>query len=164
MKIKSDKHVWIQLSWLITFGIIFLGFFCYFLGWEFKISTFAIATGIITALLSVLWLVCLIIVKCETKYYVINKEGITLWRENEILYELKSSEIIDMVYVGFIWIFMMQMGSGYLHITCRIEALPDKKYATFIKPNGIAIPTIAMSKKQAKQCAKILGIQLKPYI
>lgn len=164
MKIKKDRAQWIQLSWFITFGIIFLGFFCYFLGWEFKISTFAIATGIIMALLSVLWLVCLIIIKCEKKYYVINKEGITLWRKNEILCELKSSEIIDMVYVGFIWLFVMQMCGGDLNISCRIEALPDKKFAAFIKPNGIAIFRISMSKKQAKQCAKILGIQLKPYI
>ena len=55
----------------------------------------------------------------------------------------------------------MQMGGGYLNITCPIEALPDKKYASLIMPDGIAIFEISVSKKQAIEVAKILGRELK---
>ena len=62
-----------------------------------------------------------------------------------------------MKYIRVCWAFLMQMGAGYLNISCPVEALTSKKYASIIFPNGIAIFEISMSKKQAKQVSQILG-------
>ena len=43
------------------------------------------------------------------------------------------------------------MGSGYLNITCPADILEDRKFASLIMPNGIAILEISMSKNQAER-------------
>ena len=160
MKIQKGKNIRIKITWVTSFGIIFSVALCYFLGWDFEIKSFSIAVGILVALLSALWLLIYILIKREQKYFVIETERIMLYRKNEILCELKKTEMIEMCYVRFFWAFMMQMGSGYLQITCKAEALTDKKFAEIIMPNGIAVFEISMSTKQAKECAKILGKEL----
>ena len=161
MKIQKNKSIRLQITCLASSGIVFSVAIVYFLGWDFDIQSFFIALGILAGLLCALWILCYLLIKFECEYYVIEKEQITLWRKNKILCELKREEMIEMSYVRFVRALTMQMGSGYLLIACRVEALPDKKLAEMIIPNGVAIFAISMSKKQAKQCALILGKHLK---
>lgn len=161
MKIQKSKSIRLQITCLTSGGIVFSVALVYFLGWDFDIKSFFIAIGVLVVLLFALWLLCYLLIKFECEYYVIEKEQITLWRKDKTLCELKKEEMKEMSYVRFVRALTMQMGSGYLLITCRVEALPDKKFAEMIMPNGVAIFAISMSKKQAKQCAIILGKQLK---
>lgn len=161
MKIQKSKSIRLQITCLTSGGIVFSVALVYFLGWDFDIKSFSIALGVLVALLFALWLLCYLLIKFECEYYVIEKEQITLWRKDKTLCALKKEEMMEMSYVRFVRALIMQMGSGYLLIACRVEALPDKKFAEIIMPNGVAIFAIAMSKKQAKQCAIILGKQVK---
>ena len=44
--------------------------------------------------LILIWSVCYILIKFEKKYYKIENERITLWQEDKLLLELKSSDIM----------------------------------------------------------------------
>lgn len=160
MKIQKSRSIRIQITWVATFAIIFSVFFCYFLGWHFDIKSFSIALAILAGLLSLLWLLCLLLIKFEKKYFLIENEQITLWQKDELLCKVKRADIIEMRYIKYSRAFLMQMNSGYLNITCPKEALEDKKFASIIFPDDTAIFEIAMTLKQAKEVSKILGIEL----
>jgi len=160
VRVVKSKNIRIQMTLLATFALIFSVALCYFLGWDFEIKSFIIAICVLLALVIALWLLCIFLIKYEKKYYDINNEHITLWQNNELLCELKKVDIINMQYVRFRWALLMQMGSGYLNITCPVEALTNKSYASLIMPNGTAIFEISVSKKQAKQIAKLIGIEI----
>lgn len=156
MKILKSKQIRIQITLLASFAIIISVALCYFLGWSFEVTSFLIAFGILVCLLSIIWLICLALIKFEKEYFVIDTDRITLWRKDELKCELKKADIIEMQYLCFKWAFLMQMGSGYLSIICPIEALKDEKFASIIMPDGTAVFEISMSKQQAKAVAKIL--------
>ncbi len=160
MKIQKSKFIRVRLAIVFSFAIIFSVLLCYFLGWDFKIKTFGIAILIIFILLVVLWVLCFLLIKFEQKYYVIDNKHLTIWQNNEVLCELLKDEIIEICYIRFFWLLMFQMGGGYLNVTCNMESLPNRKFASIIMPNGIAILTISMSKKQAKDFAKIINREL----
>ena len=161
MRIQKSKHIRIQITVLASFGVVFAFALCYFLGWNFEIKSFAIAIGILITLLFALWLLCFLLIKFEKKYYVIEKDRITLWTKNTMLFELKSSFITEINYISFMKAFLLQLGSGYLNIYSPIEALTDKKYASIIMFEKTAIFSISMSKKQAKMVAGILNKEVK---
>lgn len=157
MKIQKSRSIRIQITLVTTFAIIFSVFLCYFLGWHFDIKSFLIAVAILVGLLSILWLVCFLLIKNEKKYFIIENEQITLWQKDELLCKVKKADMIAMSYIKFSRAFLMQMGSGYLNITCPIEALEDKKFASIIFPNDTAMFEISMTLRQVKEVAKILG-------
>ncbi len=156
MKIQKSRSIRIQITWVTTFAIIFLTVFTFVLGWDFDIKSFLIAVSILIGLLAILWLVCFLLIKNEKKYFIIENEQITLWKKDELLCKVKKADIIEIRYIKFSRAFLMQMGSGYLNITCPIEALEDKKFASIIFPNNTAIFEISMTLKQAKEVSKIL--------
>lgn len=161
MKIKKSRNIRFKITGVSSFAVIFSWALCYFLGWHFEVKTFLIALSILLSLLILIWSVCYILIKFEKKYYKIENERITLWQEDKLLLELKSSDIIEMYYVRFFNAFLLQMGSGYLNITCPADILEDRKFASLIIPNGIAILEISMSKNQAQITANILSKNLK---
>lgn len=157
MKIQKSKSIQIQLSWFATFGIIFLGCFTFVLGREYTWWWALSLIGGSIGLSLVVWIICLILIKGEKQYFIFERDRITLWKQNELLCELKKSDFVEIEYQRFVWAFLMQMGSGYLNITCPVEVLSDKKYASVVMPNGMAVFGISMSTRQAKEVAKILS-------
>lgn len=159
MKISKSKNIRIKLSWTGTFAVIFSCVFVYFLGCKFEVRSFFIMFAILCGLLGIVWLVCLLLIKNEKKYYLIDKESIKLFKKNELIFELKTADVIEMNYIRFFWMFTFQMGSGYLNMSYPCEGYKDKKFST-IFPNEVAIHSISMSKKQANQVASLLNKNL----
>lgn len=157
MKIQKSRSIRIQITLVATFAIIFSVFFCYFLGWHFEIKSFLIAISLLLGLLSMLWLFCFLLIKFEKKYYFIENEQITLWQKDKLICKVKKADIIEMCYIKFSRAFLMQWGSGYLNVTCPIEAIENRKFVSIIYPNNTAIFEIAMTLKQAKEVSNVLG-------
>ena len=157
MKIQKNRSIKIQISSLISFAIGFLSSFCFALGREYTWQIILCFLAGTVFLLFIVWLLCLLLIKNEKQYFIFEKDQITLSQGEKILCELKKVDMIELKYNRFFWAFLMQMGSGYLQISCHIEALPDKKFASIILPNDTAIFEISMSLTQAKEVSKILG-------
>lgn len=157
MKITKNKHIRMMITWLISFGLVFAISFCLILGRPFELNTFYVLIGFLLGSLLIIWLICLFLILTEKKYYIIKKDSITLWCEGEKICELKTEDIIEIKYIGFRYVFLMQMGSGYLNIKCPVTSLTEKKFASLVMPDGTAIFEISMSKKQAKSVSKILA-------
>lgn len=156
IKIQKSKNIRLQLTGLISFAILFSVCLCYFLGWKFELKTFFIAVAILIALLLIPWVICLFLIKFERQYYLIEKEQITLWKNDNLLCELKKSDFVEIEYQRFVWAFLMQMGSGYLNITCPVEVLSDKKIRVgcYAKRYG-SIRNFNVNKAGKRSCKNI---------
>ena len=85
----------------------------------------------------------------------INSNSIKFVKKNEEMFVLNQDEIVNIHYVRFRWMFLFQMGAGYLHI----EYNNDKDYIkpSVLYPNGKKIYSISMSQKQALKIAEVLN-------
>ena len=138
-----------------TVAIIFSCSLVYFLGWNFEINSFLIYLGIMIGLSFLIWIICVLLIKFERHYYLIDDSGIKLLKNNEVIFELSKTDIIELKYVRYFWTFLFQMGSGYLHLEYFCDGYKDKKFSTILS-TGKAIHSISMSFNQSKQVSKIL--------
>lgn len=159
MKISKSRDVKIKMAGIISFAIAFLTAFACILIGKLELEIYFIILAILFGLVGSVWFVCFLLIKYEKNYYLIDKESIKLLKKDEIIFELKTADIIEMNYIRFFWMFTFQMGSGYLNISYPCEGYEDKKFST-IFPNKVAIHSISMSKKQANQIASLLNKNL----
>lgn len=155
MKIYKSNNIRIKLTWLAIIGITFLCFFTCFLAWGFNIRVLLICLCIVIGLAVSLLLICLLLNKLEKQYYLIDEEGIKLYKKDRLIFIIKKADIVEMNYIRFGWAFLLQMGSGYLNITYMCDNQKDKKFS-MIYPTGEAIHSVSMSLQQAKNVATLL--------
>lgn len=155
MRIMKSKDCRIKIGLLYFFGIMFLTLLAYFFGFRFEWDSFLICILIILAEFILVFIICFLLIKFEKQYYIIDKDGVRLYKRDKLLFELRREDIIRANYIRFRWAFAMQLGSGYLNLTYPCDNLKDKKFS-LIFPDGKAIHSISMSMKQARKAAELL--------
>ena len=156
MRIQKDKDMIIKIAWIIIGTFTLLGLLTYALGRTYTLKFFFLCIGVVVALALIVWLVCLLIIKFGKKYYLIDEHGIKLYKNDELLFELKNEEMSELNYIRFRWNFLLQIGSGFLNVSYPCKGYNDKNYS-MVFPTGKAIHPVSMSLKQAKEVALILG-------
>lgn len=160
IKVEKSRYMRICLTLLAAGALLFSTLFVYFIGWEFELSTFGICIGIIVAEVLALFILCFALIKSNKYYYLITPESVRMFKNEQELFVMSNTDIIKINYARFAWIFLAQMGAGYLHMEYT-DATGNIK-PTISCPNRKKIYSISMSPKQAKQIAAILNKELQP--
>ena len=158
IKIEKSKYIRMCLTFLTAIALIFSTLLIYFLGWEFKWRTFGICMGIILLELVLLLVLCIVLIKINKSCYFITNDAIKLLKNKQEILCIQSRNIVKIDYIGFGWIFLMQMGAGYLHIEYT-EVTGELNQTTLFPRRKIY--SISMSKKQAQQVSILLNKDLK---
>lgn len=158
IKVEKSRYIRICITLFAAGAVIFSTLFVYFLGWGFELSTFGICTGIIVAEMLVLFVLCFTLIKSNKFYYLITFESVRMFKNEQELFVILNTDIVKINYIGFAWIFLAQMGAGYLHMEYTDATGTIKPTISY--PNTKKIYSISMSPKQAKQVATILNKDL----
>ncbi len=156
--IKKNKRIIINISLIVVFGFIFISTMAYFFGWSFDLNSFLIYLAIISTTTILILFVCVILIKLNKKKFVFTKETVKLYNKNELIFELDTNDIENLIYIRFLWFILFQIGAGYLHMKFinNENIKPSIKFA-----NGDKIYSLSVSLKEAKLIANLLDIKIK---
>ncbi len=158
IKIEKSKYIKLCLTVLLALALIFSTLLVYFLGWNFQLRTFGICIGIIVSEMIGVVILYIILVKTNKSYYIITNDVIKLVKKEQEVFCLLINNIITLEYIRFAWIFLLQLGAGYLHIEYTEYTGEIDQSTTYF---GKKVYSISMSKKQAEKVAFLLNKNLK---
>ena len=166
MKIKKDRYAKIIVSFIATFGILFSAIFLYILCKLYEsISNTLLVLAITVACILLIWTICFLLIKFGREYYIIDKDGIRLYKKNQLLFELRQDKILKVTYNG-VWGLLIDSPGGYAFFEYAYRAEEDKKFSKVI-PIGLAggyeLFECESGDEKDKKSSKVIPHQVKKY-
>lgn len=94
---------------------------------------------------------------CNKKYYEITEDCIKFFNGKELVFTLNKTDIVNMVYTRFRWLFLLDYGAGELNIE-YVEH--DDIKPNLVMKDGLKIYIMYASYKQVVKISEIMKIPL----
>jgi hypothetical protein len=149
MRIVKGVYIVSRLTFLLTIGMVYLTSLGYFFGWDLEIKSFLTYVSIIFIEVIIFTTIFLIVKKTRKKHDEFSTDMTIFLYTRENRESITSvNDVIQIFYVRFLWVLLLQIGAGYLHIEYKDMNGDIKQY------------TISMSLKDVRQLEKMYKIKI----